>query len=87
MSPNSLSLSLSRLQEAKIFLILGVLIFINIVGFILALNLVSPITAAIYQPLIPVWTAFWAVLFKVQTKHALTRITTYHTHAYTHIHK
>lgn len=53
-------------QEAMVFLTLGVLIFINIVGFIIALNLVSPITAAIYQPLIPVWTAFWAVLFKVE---------------------
>ena len=53
-------------QEMKVFFILGVLIFINIVGFILALNLVTPITAAIYQPLIPVWTAFWAVLFKVE---------------------
>uniref|UniRef100_A0A7S2Z197 WAT1-related protein n=1 Tax=Chloropicon laureae TaxID=464258 RepID=A0A7S2Z197_9CHLO len=52
--------------EAMVFLTLGVLIFINIVGFILALNLVSPITAAIYQPLIPVWTAFWAILFKVE---------------------
>lgn len=53
-------------QEAMVFLTLGLLIFINIVGFIIALNLVSPITAAIYQPLIPVWTAFWAVLFKVE---------------------
>ncbi|QDZ24856.1 hypothetical protein A3770_15p73740 [Chloropicon primus] len=53
-------------QEMRVFFLLGVLIFINIVGFILALNLVSPITAAIYQPLIPVWTAFWAVLFKVE---------------------
>ena len=52
--------------EALVFLTLGVLIFINIVGFILALNLVEPITAAIYQPLIPVWTAFWAVLFRVE---------------------
>ena len=53
-------------QEAWVFLTLGVLIFINIIGFLLALNLVTPITAAIYQPLIPVWTAFWAVLFKVE---------------------
>jgi drug/metabolite transporter (DMT)-like permease len=53
-------------EQAWVFLTLGVLIFINIIGFLLALNLVAPITAAIYQPLIPVWTAFWAVLFKVE---------------------
>ena len=40
-------------REIFIFIILGFLIFINIVGFILALNLVSPVTAAIYQPMIP----------------------------------
>lgn len=53
-------------REALVFFVLGALIFVNIVGFILALDLVSPVTAAIYQPLIPVWTALWAVIFKVE---------------------
>eukprot|EP00216_Chloropicon_sp_CCMP2111_P004892 CAMPEP_0198241816 /NCGR_PEP_ID=MMETSP1446-20131203/6510_1 /TAXON_ID=1461542 ORGANISM="Unidentified sp, Strain CCMP2111" /NCGR_SAMPLE_ID=MMETSP1446 /ASSEMBLY_ACC=CAM_ASM_001112 /LENGTH=388 /DNA_ID=CAMNT_0043924693 /DNA_START=429 /DNA_END=1595 /DNA_ORIENTATION=- len=53
-------------REIFIFIILGFLIFINIVGFILALNLVSPVTAAIYQPMIPVWTALFAVIFKME---------------------